>query len=238
MTLQVPEEAESHDADVEIKWNKNKSVIDVTYDGGKFEIVKADHSIGRNIDAAWFGLKVKAPTDVKLADLQNATYNMGTGNKFFTANEDSTDKTKTDNRYILLYGSITEEKLNESVKSGNIISYTWTLDWNGDGAVDQTINIKVSTSTLELKNIDKETVWNEKIAEMAETQVKNENPATPAEETTATEESGKDSQPKTGEGIPMALVGMMTLGLAGAYTFKKSNVFRRRQRLCRRNSYC
>ncbi len=226
-----PTDSYENDKEADIKSNADKSVIDVTFEAGNFKIVKADHSIGRDIDAAWFGLKVTAP---QISDLSKATYDNGQGTtlKYFTAHEDSTNKANTENRYIYVYGSITEAKLTEAIKNGNTLTYTWRFDWDGDEKIDQTINVKVVTKGLTLKDEEGETLWNEKIAEMVETQVKNE---TPVEETTATEESGKDSQPKTGEEIPMALVGMMTLGLAGAYTFKKSNVIRRRQRQCSRS---
>ncbi len=230
MALQEPQVIEESDSykggEVDQEKSKNLDIITYTYDASKFVIVPANHEIGRDIDAAWFGVKVLAPTNVDNDKINSATYDNGEGTtkKYFAKNEDTatTDKTTASKRFINVYGAITKDILTNAVKSGNPVSYTWRFDWDNDGKIDQIVNVKVQPKNLVLEDEKDETLWNGTIAEMVETQVKNE---TPAEETTATEESGKDSQPKTGEGIPMALVGMMTLGLAGAYTFKKSNVF-------------
>ena len=196
-------------------------------------------------DAAWVGFHIDALT-VENTDWKSDAEVTGT----WAVNGESKGKVEDDGWYVI---AITQERLQEAVKNGGTLTFNFVFTWNVEGEKDddtakgtfeQTVTVKIDAMKLtvtdaredsEDKDDAEKIMWAPSIAKAYQAQL----PATtPAEETTATEESGKDSQPKTGEEIPMALVGMMTLGLAGAYTFKKSNVFRRRQRLCRRNSYC
>ncbi len=233
---EVKGEADSND--------KNKTVV-IDYDAASLKYLGRQQDLGtldRGKDAAWLGIRIdKLTVNDSAATLKSATLN---GSDFYIPTSTSGlvtlpgDYEAGSNQYDI-WTPVTVEDLQKAVVGNGVYTVTYVLTWEqGDDenktTYNQTIIINVKADQVTItdlrtgsESIDKE-LWSPVMAELYTLK----NPTTPAEETTTTEGSGKDSQPKTGEGIPMALVGMMTLGLAGAYTFKKSIVFRRRQRLC------
>ncbi len=202
------------------------STVTVTYNVADLKLVDADEDQGRDIIASWLGIKID---DAKLFKNNSNTAENST---HITATLNGKTFTKDTDGYHI-FQAITPEVIKEALKGDGNITRTYTIVWTAkDGeskssktlaTFTQTINLIVKADNVTITNEAKvdggdDLIWTKSMAEA----YKIENPTTPAEETTTTEESGKDSQPKTGEEIPMALVGMMTLGLAGAYTFKKS----------------
>ena len=194
----------------------------------------------RTYDSAWVGFVVTLPK-IENKTIKDANHtikgtyslNGGAEKEFFNGKGDSFDEGADDYNGDFIAG-VTVERLQDAVKNGGTLTFAYTIKWEvteekskTTGTFEQKVTINVDTTKLTITNSNEDfngdaterIIWSPKIA----SDYKASLPATtPAEETTPTEESGKDSQPKTGEGIPMALVGMMTLGLAGAYTFKKS----------------
>lgn len=185
------------------------SNVTIIFDAAELKIVAANPSVGRNIDAAWVGVKVVAPKDIDINTLKEATYvnNTSSTKKSFWNNQDSA---KTDNQsvehYINVFGAITEDKLVAATKEGTMIKYYWVFDWNNDGTDDQTVTILVKPENVVLiaKDSD-EVLWNQD----------KYNDLKPVENIV-------EETPKTGDVFPSILVSIITVGcISGIYTFRK-----------------
>ncbi len=115
--------------------------------------------------------------------------------KYKVGSEDPEEYTDGD-----YYFGIDEAKLLAAAKTGKNVEYTYEFDWNGDGSYEQTVTAVVVPSKITLNNKTGETIW------------------TPAE---ALENAPVETAPKTGDTLPTALIGLVSLVVgSGVYTLK------------------
>ncbi len=121
-------------------------------------------TIGRNEDGWWVGLKVSAPAKMtKLTDFvtdsSSVTYqrmdgSSWSGSKSFWDAQDS-DKNKEEcERYIGLWGFISEGYLENALKNGKNIIYRWRFDWDKDGVFEQLVNLEIDPTKVVLLDAD------------------------------------------------------------------------------------
>ncbi len=198
-------------------WSK----VTMNYDAAKLTAVDADRDdIERPIDAAWIGMEIDKPSLYKddAKDSSNPITVKATVNgKEFKADEDG----------YHIFTAITPEKIKEALKSDGNITATYKVVWTyeredeEDLTTEQVITVVIKVANVTISNPTEDSTLDDLI--WTENNTKDYQATLPASTPEDPSKPGEsDPQPKTGERIPMALVGMMTLGLAGAYTFKKS----------------
>lgn len=184
-----------------------KDVV-LTYDSASLKIVEGDpvNAAGvREPGYAWIGFKVTVPGNVN-----SDTY------KVFYKGEEYDEGIKNASSYTEWVG-VSEEKLKANI--GGTIEYTFGFDWDSDDGVDQTVTIKINTMGVTLypedSSDDSDALWTPEIA-------KAELAAINAAQNTTTTEAQSDDVPKTGDSLPIALIGIVLLGtLSGIYTYKQ-----------------
>lgn len=134
----------------------------VTCSNSVLEWAQADPTIGRMWNGWWVGIKITAPSSLKLqSDFQNeegedqVVYQSKSGgawsaNKSFWNNQDSNKNVDSTERFLTMWGMVNEEYLNNAKSSGNNLEYKWRFDWNKDGQFEQLVTLEIDPTNFVL----------------------------------------------------------------------------------------
>ncbi len=121
---------------------------------------EAAPQLGRSVDGWWAGIKVTAPSAMKLkADFTNVTYKSREGTswsapKSFWNAQDSDKNTVETERYLTMWGLMIPEFLSNAKENNVNMTYAWQFDWNGDGVYEQMVMLKIDPDMVTLKEAD------------------------------------------------------------------------------------
>jgi hypothetical protein len=120
----------------------------VEYQSVNLSYSPANPSVGRYFDGYWIGVKITSPTPdsaYTAENIQNIKYSNdgGTNWKSLYANKDGVNADGS--IWMGAWGYVNQGMLD--VDGGNY-SYQWLMDWDNDGAADQTLSFHVSGVTL------------------------------------------------------------------------------------------
>ena len=184
--------------------------VTITYSDVKLKEVGAgslaSSSEGRPNGYGWVGFSVKNP-DTTSSPKFTRTANVTLPSDI--ANHVNTPISGNDNYYV----PVSEDLLKQATEKGVNLTYTYEFNW--DGNTTQTIVVVINPKTVELSDQTDKTIWTE---ETYNEVVKAANATT----TESTVVAQSDDVPKTGDSLPIALVGIVLLSaLSGIYTFKQ-----------------
>lgn len=133
--------------------NSTGAEVKATY-GGTLNWIAKDESVGRMSDGWWVGLKVTAPETI---DMETAQYTSGGEAKLFKDYNDSADDAEV--QWIGLWGLVKEDYLRSAGQTDGLSTYTWTFDWDGNGAFEQTIVLDIEAARTVLLNSESQQVY-------------------------------------------------------------------------------